>query len=464
MKAPLLRGAGTAAPLTGSEAAHGKHEHVALVLQLPLAAPETELWAALHLPGLDARQLTQLAQRLQCFTPQVSLEPPDGLLLEVRGSLHLFSGVAGLRAALLQTCGQLGLEALLAFAPTPLAALVLARAGQSAQVMERAQLVGQLAGLTLAALRWPPEVVERLKRTGVRTIGAALRLPRAGFARRFGTVQLAMLDRLTGRSREVRAAFRPREVFRRRRELGCEVESHAHLLAALAPLLEELEEFLKLRQCGLMALECRLRHRQAETTRCVLRLAAPGADARYLGALLAEELNRLALPEAVRALELRGGTLLPLTPATARLWQPGEHGGGAGSEAHALIERLRARLGEGAIHGLRLLESHRPEGCWAIAPPPCTARPIRQTAPPVPLRRPLWLLPTPQPLVVRAGLPWRHGGLRLLSEPERIETGWWEGEDIARDYYTALDIHGVRLWIFRERTDPHGWFLHGVFG
>jgi protein ImuB len=54
--------------------------------------------------------------------------------------------------------------------------------------------------------------------------------------------------------------------------------------------------------------------------------------------------------------------------------------------------------------------------------------------------------------------------LRLLGEPERIETGWWDGADIARDYYTAIDLHGVRLWIFRERASPHRWFLHGVFG
>jgi protein ImuB len=54
--------------------------------------------------------------------------------------------------------------------------------------------------------------------------------------------------------------------------------------------------------------------------------------------------------------------------------------------------------------------------------------------------------------------------LRLLGEPERIETGWWDGGDIARDYYTAIDLHGVRLWIFRERAAPHRWFLHGVFG
>jgi protein ImuB len=78
--------------------------------------------------------------------------------------------------------------------------------------------------------------------------------------------------------------------------------------------------------------------------------------------------------------------------------------------------------------------------------------------------RPLWLLPLPQPLRLRAGLPLRRGPLRLVSEPERIESGWWDGGEIARDYYTAVDIHGVRLWVFRERTAPHGWYLHGVFG
>jgi protein ImuB len=76
----------------------------------------------------------------------------------------------------------------------------------------------------------------------------------------------------------------------------------------------------------------------------------------------------------------------------------------------------------------------------------------------------LWLLSVPQPLAVRAGLPRRRGALRLVSEPERIESGWWDGREIARDYYSALDTQGVRLWVFRERAAPHGWFLHGIFG
>ena len=62
------------------------------------------------------------------------------------------------------------------------------------------------------------------------------------------------------------------------------------------------------------------------------------------------------------------------------------------------------------------------------------------------------------------GWPHRRGPLRLLGEPERIETGWWEAGDVARDYYCAVDRCGVRLWIFRERPAPHRWFLQGVWG
>jgi protein ImuB len=82
-------------------------------------------------------------------------------------------------------------------------------------------------------------------------------------------------------------------------------------------------------------------------------------------------------------------------------------------------------------------------------------------------RRPVWLLPHPEALAERNGLPRRRGALKLLEGPERIETGWWSrGDvgDITRDYYVARDAQGVRLWVFREHKAPRGWFLHGVFG
>ena len=474
-----------------------------------------ELWIGVHLfTGTDA--LERLATRAQRFTPRVSLAPPDGLLLEVKGSLHLFNGVEGLCSCVASECAALGMQFALALSPTPLSALVAARCGQSAAgrpigapfiVLGLAPLVGQLAPLPLKALRWPQEMLDRLARMGVRTIGQALRLPRAGFARRFGTESLAMLDRLTGRDADPRERYRVRERFRRKRDLTYELESHEAILRALEPLLRELGTFLQARQCSLMQLECFLRHRQAPITRCLLRLAAPAADATRLGELLAERLNQLVLPEPVRSCELRSGALVRSTLASNTLWQPGEHGGAVSVESSGLIERLRARLGPEAVYGLQVLPGHRPENTWrAIEPHPSqepgvapdvrrassvarecdavrapdvarapvatgTPRALRATRasdtrslPWPPFSRPLWLLPAPRLLSQRNGLPRRRGALRLLGDPERIESGWWDGREIERDYYVAVDIHGVRLWVFRERAAPHRWFLHGLFG
>lgn len=443
--------------------------------QVPAAS--SELWIGVYVaaaPGqpapLPTREnsigsLEQLAVRAQRFTPRVSLVPPDGLLLEVKGSLHLFKGAAGLLRALANECATIGLKPALALAPTPLAATVAARMGKPFVVTDKAQLVGRLAPLPLMPLRWPGDVLERLARMGVRTIGQTLRLPRAGFARRFGPVRLAELDQLTGRRADLRQSFQPRERFRRRRELICELENNESILATLAPLLADLGKFLQARQCGVMQLECLLRHRHASPSSCVLRLAAPVADAARLTELLGERLGALTLPEPVRSCELRSGPLVLRALASNPLWQPGEHGGGGGAQSHELVERLRARLGSGAVYGLQVLCGHRPENAWSVTEPVAAHPRPPLFQPPWPaFQRPLWLLPAPQPLDESGGKPRRQGPLHLSGDAERIETGWWDGGDIGRDYYMACDIHGVQLWIFRERTVPHRWFLHGVFG
>jgi protein ImuB len=440
--------------------------------------PGMSVAAALALiPGLatqlrdvnrEQRLLEALATRAHRFTPRVSLVPPDGLVLEVKGSLHLFGGPEGLNQAIEVACYEAGVKPLLALAPTPLAALAASRAGRALLVTESAHLVGQVASIPLLALRWPAEVIARLKQIGVYTIGEALRLPRAGFARRFGKAQLAELDRLTGRHTDLRGRFHLRERFRRRHELLYELEHHEALLRTLEPVLEELGAFLESRQSGITRLDCLMTHRHAPVTRCVLRLAAPAANAKHFAKLLGEKLGTLSLPEPVRALELRSGNLVSRAPAAGSLWQPGEHGGAVSAAAPELIEHLRARLGHDAVYGLRVLESHRPETAWAVANPRAAGedpadKAVAARVPWATHRRPAWLLRVPEALSERAGLPRRQGTLQLLEGPERVETGWWSGDDIARDYYVARDSKGTRLWIFRERRPPHGWFLQGLF-
>lgn len=428
-------------------------------------------------PDAERALLGHLAMAAGEFTPRTSVEPPDGVLLEVRGSLALFGGVDALCEKVRGAAQRAGVRVRLALAPTPLAALAGARAPRGRgradfRVMRRAALVGALAPLPLATLRLPEEVIGRLAKMGVNRIGEVLRLPRAGLARRFGPATLAALDRLVGREAEPRRAVARRERYRARREPSHELTGQPAIIALLAPMLAELEIFLRARQCSLTALECRLHHRGGAATRCRLRFARPAFAAHAIGLLLGERLAAMTLAAPVIACELVSSLLVPRQSASATLWQPGEEGGGPANEASALIERLRARLGEESVYGLCLVPEHRPEAAsrriatlrdpaTAIADKPRVAggRSTDGGA-----RRPLWLLATPLRLPAPGAWPQYEGPLDRVAGPERIETGWWDGCDVTRDYYVMRSRTAARLWVYRERHPPHEWFLHGVFG
>jgi protein ImuB len=75
-------------------------------------------------------------------------------------------------------------------------------------------------------------------------------------------------------------------------------------------------------------------------------------------------------------------------------------------------------------------------------------------------------LPRPRPLPERNAVPLHEDGpLALLAGPERIESGWWDGDDVARDYFVARTPKASVVWIYRERGALQGgqWYLHGLF-
>ena len=77
---------------------------------------------------------------------------------------------------------------------------------------------------------------------------------------------------------------------------------------------------------------------------------------------------------------------------------------------------------------------------------------------------PSWLLATPLRLVVQGGCPHYHGPLVLLAGPQRLESGWLDGDDACalRDYFVARSAVAGLVWIFRERLQPH-WYLQGLY-
>jgi protein ImuB len=292
-----------------------------------------------------------------------------------------------------------------------------------------------------------------------------LRVPRAGVARRFGPAAVLELDIALAKQAAPRRAFVRRERFRERCDFEMEIETVEYLQKAVEPLIGRCARFLCERQAGVQALELRLRHRVLPMTRVRLGLASITSERRRLGDVLDEKLNRLALPAPVRGMELLSGSLQPLSGSSLDAFA-GLRGGR--DTAPQLVERLRARLGEAAVYGLVSVPEHRPEAAWQrvqelslAVTTAATAIPMQTLRADPDMPRPVWLLAEPVPLS-RADLEQLHRGLIMEEGPERIESGWWDGKGIARDYYTARQPQGARWWIFQERQ-TQCWYLHGVF-
>jgi protein ImuB len=159
------------------------------------------------------------------------------------------------------------------------------------------------------------------------------------------------------------------------------------------------------------------------------------------------------LPVPAVALRIGTGPFRPLELEHAGLFEtkPPEQ------REQQLLERLQERFGAEAVYGLRSVAEHRPEKAWVKRLDGDGRRPRATARLPVRQARPLWLLPAPVPIEAR------RDSLELCSGPERIESGWWDEHDVGRDYYTAKNGQGQKLWVFRDHR-TRGWFLHGLFG
>lgn len=399
----------------------------------------------------ERRVLELLAAWAYRFSADVSLAPPDALLVEVGRSLNLFDGWPALERRLRSELAALGYAHAIAAAPNATAAQVLAHVRDGLAIVTSESLAHALDSLPLAAVGFDAKVVVSLSGMGFRQLRDLFRLPRAGLARRIGPAALDHLDRLRGHAAERLPRYRPPDRFERRVEFGHGVESTTALLFPLRRLLRDLALFLTARDGGVQRFRLVLGHERGATTRLDVGLLAPERAADVLLELTRARMERVELPAPAHALTLVADELPPLCPLHRDLFDTTR------SEAlawPALYERLRARLGDAAVRGFACVEDHRPERAWRSVEPK-SERPARSDVPHLhrPLR-PLWLLPRP--------LPMRPPPAEILAGPERIESGWWDGGDQRRDYYVVKTRSGQRAWAFVE-TGAQNWMLHGWF-
>jgi protein ImuB len=432
------------------------------------------LETAPHDPLADARALRRLARRMRHFTPQVALDPPDGLLLDLTGVAHLFGGEAALLARAVAATGLVTRHALADHAAT---ARALVRHGGEGAADPRA--------LPVAALELPEAALAGLRRAGLTRLGDLAARPLAGLAARFGAEAVRRLRAILGEGGAPLDSIRPQPPIRAEARLAEPIARTDDVLDTIEALLLDCLGQLEARHAGGRRFVAELERCDGARRRLAVETGRPSRDLALVMRLFAERIEALADPldpgfgfERIRFAVPRSE---PLAARQAVL------GGSAAAEDSlaALVGRLTTRLGPGQVLRLAARDSHLPEVAQRLLPVG-----HGQPAPPLPpaaaptAPRPLLLFDPPQQVTAIAGVPdgpplrfrWRGAlhEVRLAEGPERIAAEWWRhpaghlpGHLRTRDYYRVEDAEGRRFWLFRhglfEELAAPRWYLHGLF-
>jgi protein ImuB len=447
----------------------------------------------------------------------------DYLHLDATDLASHFGGEQAMAQQIAQAFEQRGYRVRVALAGTPSAASALAYyathtaqplvslsaggspSGSTFLVVPAAASWAALQPLPVRALRLPPDTVAMLEQLGLLRIGQLAQLPRGSLASRFGDLLLQRWDQLLGQICEPLVAHRVPPTFQAEMLLEHPTDRHTLIACLLAQLIEQIAQALQARGEGVLELVCRFRcttsvvamdeHQEpssrsmpaqslpaqslpAQSPSLRIGLFQPTASVEHLLQLVQIQLEQLILPGWVEQVVMEASLTAPLARRQRELFPDGSRR--APLQMAQLVDRLSSRLGPTAVVAPRLEADVQPEHAYRYDPltsRPRTGRrmraPTTQSLRSQRLARPLHLRSPPLPLAVVAIVP-DGPPIRFHVQqhtycvarywgPERIETGWWRGRSVRRDYYRVESGGGQWFWIFR-RLDDGQWFLHGMFG
>ena len=182
-------------------------------------------------PDQEQAHLADLAQALYRYSSVVSLESPDCIVLEIRGSLMLLGNADVIAQDALALCADMNHQAIARSAQTPQAAIALARA--------RTNRLFDVPLHVLALLNqgFSQRNLERLSNMGIYTLGQLVQLPRAGLGKRFGQQLTQYLGRLQGELPDPRQSICPQTRFFRQQHLLKPISNKEVLLRGPMPCL-----------------------------------------------------------------------------------------------------------------------------------------------------------------------------------------------------------------------------------
>lgn len=423
-----------------------------------------------HEPARDAVALRALAVWAHRLCPIVSVDEPDGLLMDVTGCERVFGGERRLVERVIESLRGLGFVSRVAMAPTFGCAWGVARfGGVTASIIPDGGAGKAMAGLPVAALRLETPTIEALAEVGVERVEHVMALPRAGLPSRFADDVLLRLDESLGQAIETVQPVRPSGLLRVARAFDGPTTQWEAISITVRELLDALCGMLLARENGALRVVLELERADLPPAVLTLSLCAPTRDMRHLWMLASPRLEKIQLGFGVEGVTITAPRTARIAHRQEERWiAEGEHADGEG-EAARLLDTLANRLGADRVLAADPCASHVPERAFVLRRA-TESRGRHAEAERLPDDRPTRMLTRPTPVPVIALSP--DGpvmSFRLHSEehqvaacigPERIGPEWWRGDRLGRDYFKVQDTEGRWFWLFRESRGG-GWFLHG---
>lgn len=356
----------------------------------------SDLTAVERQPQREQSALNFLANWAYQFTPAVSLQQPDSMLLEIAGSLRLFHGLPNLLQEINTGLQQLGFTLQSGLAHTPKAAIVFSRNPQSqhqAQYQAPGQVqnqsdtelttkattpaitipttppttplttkdtfIRQLQQTPLTQLDLNDKQLMQISHLGLCRAGELLALPKASLGKRFGKDFVIYLEKLIGEQPDLQPSFTPQAHF----------DSEIHFLSGLSTidmltqpvrrLLQELHQHLTQRQLHCRGFRWRFFHFDKQASHLAIELSRGQNNPDNFLSLTLLKMEHLTLSSAVETVQLYTDQLLPADPGTSSLFR--ELAGPDNSDPWFLLDKLRGRLGPESIFCLQLHDENLPE-------------------------------------------------------------------------------------------------------
>lgn len=435
-----------------------------------------------HDPVADRIALEKLAICCEEYTPLYGIEEaafPECLLLDVTGCADLFGGEQVLAQRIHDAFCERGWQVRIAIGPTIGAAWALSHRLSRPNlpvVVPADRFEESLDTLPVSALRLPDAMVHTLSELGIHGVGQLRRLPRNRLPARFGPLILRRLDQALGHAAELLVAERPTEPIAASWATQEPIRDRRVLLEICRRLLERILPPLQSQRRGIRRMLCRWHGGGGRPCEVVVGMVSPCHSVAQIQELLELQFERIAWRDDITFVRLEAVEVSPLEERPRDLF------GELDSESHSralrwLLERLSNRLGADAVVRAAWIPDPQPEFAVAYQPWIANDRPAAREHRPEPfpnaavcsMLRPLRLFTPPQRIVLdfdQSSLPHRflwgqaEYYVRQAWGPERIQTGWWRGNHVCRDYYRVEVLSGERYWLFC--ANDH-WFLHGTF-